>query len=43
MIYSNEYKFNLLVSDGRIKVWRQKHERNLPECTSKTIKGEDGA
>ena len=39
VIFSDESKFNLHSSDGRIKVWRKKNERYLDECTKKTIKG----
>ena len=42
IIFSDESKFNLFHSNGRIKVWRQSHERYLPECTQKTIQGFGG-
>ena len=43
LIFSDESKFNLFTFDGRAKVWRQAHERYLPECTKKTIKGFGGS
>ena len=36
-------KFNLFHSNGRVKFWRQSHERYLPECTQKTIQGCGGS
>ena len=35
IIFSDESKFNLFHSDGRVKVWRRPNERYLPECTRK--------
>ena len=43
VLFSDESKFNLLNCDGRIRVWRQSHERYLPECTRKTVKGGGGS
>ena len=43
IIFSDESKFNLFHSDGRVKDWRQSYERYLPECTQKTIQGCGGS
>ena len=43
IIFSDESKFNLISSDGRIKLWRNVKERYLPESTNKTIKGGGGS
>ena len=43
VIFSDESKFNLIGSDGRKRVWRQKNERYLPECTQKTVVGGGGS
>ena len=36
-------KFNLIDSEDRVKVWWQKDERYLPECTAKTVRGGEGS
>ena len=43
VLFSDESKFNLYNCDGRIRVWRQSHERYLPDCTRKTVKGGGGS
>ena len=43
VIFSDESKFNFFHSDGRVKVWRQAHERYHPDCTANTIKGFGGS
>ena len=43
ILFSDESKFNLYHSDGRIRVWRQSHERYLPECTQGTVRGGGGS
>ena len=43
VVNSDESKFNLLNFDGRIRVWRQKGERYLPECINKSTKGGGGS
>ena len=35
--YSDECRFGLYVNDGRIRVWRQIGERNLPACVRRTM------
>lgn len=38
VIWSNESKFNLFGSDGKVMVWRSKEEEFEPRCTVLTIK-----
>ena len=43
VVYSDESKFNLLNSDGRIRVWREKGSVISPECANKSIRGGGGS
>ena len=43
VVFSDESKFNLFHSDGRVKIWRQPHERYHPGCTTKTVQGFGGS
>ena len=43
VIWTDECKFKLYHSDGRVRVWRQKNERFLNECVKKTVKWEGGS
>ena len=40
VIWSDECRFKLIHSDGRIRVWRQINERFLNQCIKKTVKWE---
>ena len=42
VIWSDECRFKLFHSDGRIRVWRQKNERFLNECIKTTVNGKVG-
>ena len=42
MLWSDESKFNLFVSDGKVVVWRSSKEGFEPECTIPTIKNGGG-
>ena len=42
MLWSDESKFNLFGSDGKVMVWRSAKEKFGPECTIFTVKHGDG-
>ena len=41
--WSDESRFNLFHSDGKMKVWRQSNERFNKDCILKTIQGSGGS
>ena len=43
MIWSDEPRFNLFHSDGKMKVWRQSNEQLNKDCILKTIQGSGGS
>ncbi len=43
IIWSDESRFSLFKSDGRVWVWRQKHERYNHDCVVPTVKYEGGS
>ena len=43
IIWSDESRFKLYHSDGRLKVWRQRNEKFLNECIRKTVKWDGGS
>ena len=38
VVWSDEYKFNLFGSDGRVYIRRRAGEDYLPECVQSTVK-----
>ena len=42
VLWSDESKFNLFGSDGKIMVWRLTMEEYHPKCTVPTVKHDDG-
>ena len=43
VLWSDESKFNLFGSDGKIVVWRSTNEELSPQCTVPTIKNQGGS
>ena len=43
VIWSDESKFNLFASDGKMMVWRILREEFDPKCTVPTVKHSDGS
>ena len=42
MLWSDESKFNLFVSDGKVLVWRSPKKKFEPECSISTGKHDGG-
>ncbi|CAM4746608.1 unnamed protein product [Rotaria magnacalcarata] len=43
VVCSDESKFNLFGSDGKVMVWRTRHEEFDPKCTVPTVKHGGGS
>ena len=43
VLWSDESKFNLFGSDGKIMMWRSTTEEYRPKCTTPTVKHNSGS